>query len=78
MTDSCTILVELLASNGFSYKLIRRKLEQRGSECSNSAIAKVLRRANIRIRDYRDGQSAGAKQVIHELIHPKLKLRKAN
>lgn len=78
MQDSDVWLIELLASNGFSYKCIRKRLKRRFSiEYSNSQIASVLHRAEIRIRDYRDGDTQEAKGVLRKLTMPTLKIAKS-
>lgn len=75
MLDSDTWLIELLASNGFSYKCIRKRLRRKSSiEYSDSQIASVLHRAEIRIRDYRNGDTQEAKGVLRRLTVPALKI----
>lgn len=62
MKDSEYWLIVLLASNGFSYRCI-----EKASGYSRSEIARVLRRENIRLRDYRDGENKIAKQRLGKL-----------
>lgn len=60
-----------LAEYGFSYRLIAEK-----AGCSKEHVAYVLRKEEVRVSDYRNGESSIAKQVLHQLILPKMKLRR--
>ncbi len=71
-TESEAMRIEILALYGFHYKAIAAQIWHRGDRRQVSAteisrIGRVLKRADIRVREYRDGESSEAKALMRSL-----------
>ena len=79
MPDSAKWLIEIMGMWGFSAKCIPRAVRKYdGEEYSLSNIYLVLRKAEIRIRDYRDGEGQEAKTQLARLGVTRREIRKAS
>lgn len=57
--------VRLLAGSGFSYKLISTRVF--GTDSHVALVGRILRRAKLRVRDYREGLNEESNRVLHKI-----------
>jgi hypothetical protein len=76
MLDSDIALIEILGVNGFSGNCISNRLRARGSPCSTGTVYKYLKRAGVKLWDYRNGKTSWAVAVVTRLEKPTLTKRR--
>jgi IS30 family transposase len=63
MLESTQWQIEILGGWGYSYKFIGKE-----TGYSNSTISKVLKRAKIKVKNYRNGESTQSRKFAKSLI----------
>ena len=63
--------IQNLARSGFSYRTMTQRVFGDESDATKLLVARVLRRADLRLKDYRDGKSKFSRGLITECLRIK-------
>jgi len=73
ITDSEQWSCEILGRYGYSYQFIARRVFKDSGDKEKAMVSRALRRAEIRVREYRNGETTLSKRIASGLLEGRLR-----